>query len=99
MTRKFDGTFEGAAFEDSALNFDALIGRINPDLLKALRVILDAVIEARTSPSTQREKERQRHDRLQRERIRRAEQGVRTRRQNAKKKTRSKPTKKKAKRK
>lgn len=47
MRRKFDGTLDGAAFEDDEAGLlSALLGKINPEVLKAARVILDALIES-----------------------------------------------------
>lgn len=59
--------------------------KIKPEVLHAIRVILEAIFEESSCSSV----ERERHERdvaEQRERIRRAERGVATRRRNAKKK-------------
>jgi hypothetical protein len=93
VKRKFDGTFEGAAFDDSALDFDGILSRVNPEVLGALGVILAALIERRAKKksnrpraSRQRAREARRWFDEQQKRISRAVRAVKTRRKNAKKK-------------
>lgn len=89
MKRKFDGTFEGGAFEDD-FGWSRLVGsvrrRISPEVIQAFAVILGALLEERPDRA-QAEREHLEHERASRERMRRAEEGVRKRRQNAKKKS------------
>lgn len=58
--------------------------RLKPEVRHALGVILSAIFEEPVAPA--RAAEEARHTQAQRERIRRAERGARTRRRNAKKK-------------
>ncbi len=86
MRVPFDGTFEGAAFEDD-FGWSKLMGsvrrRISPEVIQAFAVILGALLEERRPDRQQAERERLAYEAAQRERIRRAEQGVKTRRRNA----------------
>lgn len=68
------------SFNDRTI-FDAIRRKVKPEILQAFRVILEAVLE-----DPQREVERAREDKRRRERIQRAERGVKTRRKNQKKK-------------
>lgn len=54
MPRKFDGTFRGGAFENAPGLWDALKGKASPELLRALHVVLGALIESgsRVDPRT-----------------------------------------------
>jgi hypothetical protein len=67
--------------------FAELGSRLNPEVLRALKVILSAIFEEPMSSCQEAEELRfRREDHARRERIARAERGVETRRKNAKNK-------------